>query len=203
MRRFINQQRMNDFFSIFVNFLSFFALIVLFPSSSCDTISIDQLKPSNEGIEHHFQVFRQWKINQSKNVSNNVEIKLLISHNLDKNVYKLDIHVAYDEKCLQDKEMIQSICKSEDFYSHAMKYGPDEIVVFIEGPVLLDMLRLVFYSYISLSLTRYFDMSIIRSIYLSIYLGKTLQSFIPHYKGCQHYEHKFSVGISGLQYYVF
>lgn len=116
--------------TIFLNFSSLIALFLLFTFTSCDNLKINQDIPIND---HHFQVFQHWNINQSVNVSNNVETKLLISHNFDKNVYKLDIHVSYDKKCIQDDEMIQSISKSPELYSYAMKYGPDEIIVFIEG----------------------------------------------------------------------
>lgn len=75
---------------------------------------------------------KHWSIQRNINLTNDVDIELMF--NQAKQVYQLSIQILDpDKQCLDDKSILNSITNTSDFYQHAIKYGPDEIIVFIEG----------------------------------------------------------------------
>lgn len=82
------------------------------------------------GYGREDELIKLWNINDNLVVS--------LSLNSSSNVYRINLQFISDDRldCKDDKSTLMSITNSTGFYNHAVVYGPDEILVFIEGKTL-------------------------------------------------------------------
>lgn len=117
---------------------SFFLSNVLIFLIAYISRSQNMILNSNLLDKTNFISFKSWKRYINENITNNVDIDL--SFNKDINIYKLSLQVySLDGKCIDDLKELSTINNINEFHLSAKKYGPDEIIVFIEGIMTLYM----------------------------------------------------------------